>query len=206
MELVTRKGSKDFLAERAKCIEQDSPISIAAQAEWQRTQEGTSRLYDPQNGGRYEIFNERPMRPEIVEYCAGKVALLPGLYNIYNAKLDLPGGRFWQVQVENATKDWIKLLQRPGYDGHAKTKARGPWNKREIDQAIDDWNEENFDSFMNDNEEDADFWDHEEDRISARDSIGWEEDADFWDHEEDRITARDCIGWEEDMVKNGEYF
>lgn len=185
MELVTRKGSKDFLAERAKCIEKDSPISTAAQAEWQRAQEGASRLYDPQNGGRYEIFNERPMRPEIVQYCAGKVALLPGLYNIYNAKLRLPGGRFWQVQVEKATKDWIKLSQRPGYDGHTNTKARGPWHKREIDQAMDDWDEEvMFDSFTDDRDE----------------------FADFFDHEEDRMSARDCIGWEEDMVKNGEYF
>lgn len=163
MKLVTRKGLKDFLAERAKFIEQDCHISNAAQTEWQRTQETTSRLYDPQNRGRYEIFNERPIRPEIVQYCARKVARLPGLYNFYNAKLNLPGGRFWQVQMEDATKDWIKLSQLPGYDKDTQTKARGPWNKWEIDQAIDDWNEELFYSFMA-NDEDGDFWDHEGDR------------------------------------------
>lgn len=184
MELATRKGSKDLLAELAKCIEQDSSVSIAAQAEWQSTQEGASQLYDPKKGGRYEIFNERPMRPEVVKYCARKVALLPGLYNTYNAKLRLPGEAFWQFQVQKATKDRIKLSQSPRYDGNAKTKASGPWDKEEIEQAIWDWNEEVlFDAFTHDDED---------------------EDLDYY--EDDRITARDCMGWEEDMVKNGEYF
>jgi exonuclease 3'-5' domain-containing protein 1 len=116
MELATRKGSKDFVTGLAKCIEIDSPVSAAAKAEWQHTK-GASRLYDPKKGGRYEIFNDRPIRPEIVQYCAWDIALLPGLYNVYNAKLRLPGETFWQVQVREATKDRIKLAQSPGYDG-----------------------------------------------------------------------------------------
>jgi exonuclease 3'-5' domain-containing protein 1 len=142
MELATRKGSKDFVAGLAKCIEIDSPVSTAAKAEWQRTKEGTSRLYDPKKGGRYEIFNDRPIRPEIVQYCARDVALLPGLYNVYNAKLRLPGETFWQVQVREATKDRIKLSHSPGYDGQTKTKVCGPWDKGDIEQAIDEWNDE----------------------------------------------------------------
>lgn len=188
MELATRKGSKDFVAGLAKCIEIDSPVSIAAKAEWQRTKEGASRLYDPKKGGRYEIFNERPMRSEIVQYCARDVALLPGLYNVYNAKLRLPGEKFWQVQVREATKDRIKLSQSPGYDGQAKTKVCGPWDKKSIEQAIDDWNDNvMFDTLDNEDENRDDY-----------------EDDDWY--ESDGMSARDCIGWEEDMVKNGEYF
>jgi exonuclease 3'-5' domain-containing protein 1 len=150
MELATRKGSKDFVAGLAKCIEKDSPVSTAAKAEWQRTKEGASRLYDPKKGGRYEIFNERPMRSEIVQYCARDVALLPGLYNVYNAKLRLPGENFWQVQVREATKDRIKLSQSPGYDRQAETKVCGPWDKESIEQAIDDWNDDvMFDALNN---------------------------------------------------------
>ncbi len=141
MELAIRKGSRDFVAGLAKCIERESSISPAEKAEWQRTKESPSRLYDPRKGGRYEIFNERPMRPEIVEYCAQDVALLPGLYAVYNVKLRLPEERFWQIQVREATKDRIKLSQSPGYDGQAKTKVRGPWSKEFIQQAIDDWND-----------------------------------------------------------------
>lgn len=142
MELATRKGSKDFVAGLAKCIEKNSPVSTAAKAEWQRTKEGASRLYDPRKGGRYEIFNERSTRSEIVQYCARDVALLPGLYNVYNAKLRLPGENFGQVQVREATKDRIKLSQSPGYDGQAKTKVCGPWDKESIEQATDDWNDD----------------------------------------------------------------
>jgi exonuclease 3'-5' domain-containing protein 1 len=142
MELATRKGSKNFVAGLAKCIEKDSRVSTAAKVEWQRTKEGARRLYAPEKGGHYEIFNERPIRPEIVQYCAQDVALLPGLYNFYNAKLRLPGERFWQVQVLEATKDRIKLSQSSDYDGQAKTKVRGPWDKESTEQAIDDWNDD----------------------------------------------------------------
>ena len=190
MELATRKGSKDFVAELAKCVEKESPISPAAKAEWQRTKEGASRLFDPRKGGRYEIFNERPMRPEIVQYCARDVALLPGLYNVYDAKLRLPGEKFWQVQVREATKDRIKLSQSPGYDGQVKGKARGPWDKMSIGRAVDSWNDDVMFDAMNPEDEDLD--DYEDD---------------YWDwYDSDQITARDCIGWEEDMEKNGEYY
>ena len=199
MELATRKGSKDLLAGLVKCIEQDRSASFAAQAEWQSTQKGASQLYDPKKSGRYEILNERPMRPEIVKYCARKVALLLGLYNTYNAKLRLPGGAFWQFQVQEATKDRIKLSQSPRYDVHAMTKASGPWNKKDIERAIWDWNEEVlFDSVNHDN------WGEDLDDYDAFTHDNEDEDLD--DYENGRITARYCIGWEEDMVKNGEYF
>ena len=91
MELVTRKGSKDLVAGLAKYIGKDSPVSTAVKRELQCTKESASRLFDPRKGGRCEVFNEFPMRSEIVQYCARDIALLPGLYNVYNAKLRLPG-------------------------------------------------------------------------------------------------------------------
>lgn len=66
MELASRKGTQDLVAGLAKCIEKESPVSTTAKAEWQRTKEGASRLYDLKKGGWYEIFNERLIRPEIV--------------------------------------------------------------------------------------------------------------------------------------------
>ncbi|KAN0068781.1 Ribonuclease H-like domain containing protein [Elaphomyces granulatus] len=140
MELATRKGSKNFVAGLAKCIEHDSRISAAAKVEWQHTKELATRLYSPQKGGRYEVFNERPIKPEIVQYCARDVVLLPALYNVYNATLSLPGERFWQVQVSRATKDRIKLSKAPDYDGQAKSvKVLGPWDEVSIQLAMDDW-------------------------------------------------------------------
>jgi exonuclease 3'-5' domain-containing protein 1 len=197
MELASRKGSQNLVAGLAKCIEKESPVSTAAKAEWQRTKEGASRLYDPKKGGRYEIFNERPIRPEIVQYCAQDVALLPGLYNVYNAKLRPPdgGGAFWRVQVREATKDRIKLSQSPGYDGQAESKVCGPWDEWNIEQAMEAWNDE-----VMFNAQTGDF-------VLNEDDV-WVDppNEDLDDYEDNDISARDCIGWEEDMMKNGEYF
>lgn len=87
MELATRTGSHEFVSSLAKCIARESPISAAAKAEWSLSKEHGPRLFDPAKGGRYEIFNERPMKQDIVQYCHLDVALLPGLYSVYNAKL-----------------------------------------------------------------------------------------------------------------------
>jgi exonuclease 3'-5' domain-containing protein 1 len=197
MELASRKGSQNLVAGLAKCIEKESPVSTAAKAEWQRTKEGASRLYNPKKGGRYEIFNERPIRPEIVQYCAQDVALLPGLYNVYNAKLRPPdgGGAFWRVQVREATKDRIKLSQSPGYDGQAESKVCGPWDEWNIEQAMEAWNDE-----VMFNAQTGDF-------VLNEDDV-WVDppNEDLDDYEDNDISARDCMGWGEDMVKNGEYF
>jgi exonuclease 3'-5' domain-containing protein 1 len=181
MELATRQGPKDFVAGLAKCVEKDSSSSALVKAGWQRTKNDGGQLYDPQKGGRYEVFNERPMKPEIVKYCAQDVALLPELYKVYNSKLCPPGQAFWRFQVQQATIDRIKLSQSPDYDGQAKSKVQGPWDKSYIQEATERWNDDVLENAMADQEEEDDF--------------DWQDD-----------TARDCIGWEEDMVKNGEYY
>lgn len=142
MKLATRKDSKNFVTELVKCIEKNSSVSIAAKAKWQRTKENANRLYESRKNDRYEIFNERFTRSEIVQYCARDVALLPKLYNVYNVKLRLSEENFEQVQVREATKDRIKLSQSSGYDKQAKTKVCESWDKKFIEQVTDDWNDD----------------------------------------------------------------
>ena len=208
MELATRKGSKDFVVGLAKCVEKESPISAAAKADWQSTKESATRLYDPRKGGRYEIFNERPMKPEIIQYSAWDVALLPGLYSVYNAKLCLPGEAFWQAHVREATKDRIKLSQSPGYDGQAKSNVRGPWDKWDIERAIEAWNEDVLHNALmgdEDIEQDTNAW-NDDDMLNALTGDNGDEDYDGYDDNFFSESARDCMDWEEDMIKNGEYF
>lgn len=150
------------------------------------------RLFDPNKGGRYGVFNERPLRPEIVQYCTRDVALLPGLYDVYAAKLRPPSETFWRVQVEQATQDRIKLSQSPSYDGHARNQARGPWDVSSIEQDTEAWNDNVLMDAMNSDSDEHEF---------AFDNLDDEDEQDDWDHGD---TARDCIGWEEDMEKNGE--
>jgi exonuclease 3'-5' domain-containing protein 1 len=88
--------------------------------------ESVSRIYDPSKGGRYEVFNERPLRPEILQYCRQDVELLPMLWEVYSSKLRVPGKGCWRSMVREATQDRIKLSRPKGYDGQAESKVCRP--------------------------------------------------------------------------------
>jgi hypothetical protein len=83
MELGTREGPKDFLAGLDRCVEKDSTISATEKKTWELIKANGRRLFDPAFGGRYEIFNERPVPQAIAIYCAGDVTLLPDLFKVY---------------------------------------------------------------------------------------------------------------------------
>ncbi|KAE8370988.1 ribonuclease H-like domain-containing protein [Aspergillus bertholletiae] len=135
MELATRKYSRKYVSSLAKCIEEDSPIPAAEKAEWKRQKEKMHLLFSHSHGGRREIFNERPLRPEIIQNCANDVDLLPGLYNVYCNKLSIP----WEVKVQNATDDRIKLSQSPDYNPNGRDKALGPWNDNQRRFNFHEW-------------------------------------------------------------------
>ncbi|KAI3120550.1 hypothetical protein CBS147326_9434 [Penicillium roqueforti] len=185
MELATRSGSKKYVAGLAKCIERDSRISDLKKAEWKRRKDEVSRRFDPRKGGSYEIFNERPLAPEIRDYCVADVTHLPGLYNIYKRKMSPT----WRTKAQNATNDRIRLSHKPEYDGQASDKVLGPWAEdysKEWHAVFDEWEDNHFvDDLLHD---------------ELFDNLEY----DSWDDYQD--TARDCIGWEEDMIKNGSPF
>lgn len=79
-EIGIRNGPKDILARLSKYAEKDSTISAAEKSARELTKSNAF-------GGRYDIFNERPIQPMIVKYCAGDVTLSSDLFNIYNARL-----------------------------------------------------------------------------------------------------------------------
>lgn len=45
----------------AKCIERDSIIRFADRVAWRRVKEQVRRLFDPELGGSYAIFDKRPL-------------------------------------------------------------------------------------------------------------------------------------------------
>lgn len=57
-----------------------------------------------------------------------------------DAKLRRSGVKFWEIQVQHAMRDRIKLSQTPHFDGQDKSKTLGPWIEGEIDQAREEWN------------------------------------------------------------------
>lgn len=144
MELATWKGSKNLVTDLARCLESDVLTTAAAKANWHRTKCRGMQLYNPKKDGRYEIFAERPLRSEVRDYCAGDVGLLPVLFDIYNARLR-PGGNggaFWRVQVREETTNRIRASQHPDYGPGAKSRICLAWDKWNIEQAKEAWNEE----------------------------------------------------------------
>ncbi|KAG6152621.1 hypothetical protein E4U37_003741 [Claviceps purpurea] len=123
MELAARGKNRRSVAGLAKCIQNDSPISKAEKMKWDQLKKSTICLFEPKKGGRYEVFNERPFRDGILKYCAGDVALLPGLYDVYDKKLTAE----WRDRVRAATLDRVRLSQSASYEPNGPNKGLGPW-------------------------------------------------------------------------------
>ncbi|KAK5046728.1 hypothetical protein LTR84_007489 [Exophiala bonariae] len=142
LELATRKGSRNRVAGLAKCIQTDSSVSDDSKRAWRETKEAIGRLYDPKSGGRYEVFNECPLRPDILQYCAYDVELLPSLWEVYSTELLKTGYGCWRSMIRHETQERIKLSQSPHYNGQAQSKVYGPWDSHNIEAAIENWNDD----------------------------------------------------------------
>lgn len=87
MELASRGFQKRHVNGLAKCIERDSTLPFAVKREWRASKERGYRLFDPNLGGSYAVFDERPLSAEIQKYCVQDVIHMPALRELYQAKL-----------------------------------------------------------------------------------------------------------------------
>ncbi|KAL8966944.1 MAG: hypothetical protein Q9183_003143 [Haloplaca sp. 2 TL-2023] len=122
MELATRHSSKKFVIKLGKCIEKHATMTTAQKQAWQSVKEEGMRLFAPERGGSYEVFNHRPLRPELMAYCIQDVQFMPGLYTHYQSKMT----SFWQKRVDDATTDRVAQSQSPTYNGKGPHMALGP--------------------------------------------------------------------------------
>lgn len=123
MEFATRRNSGRFVSGLSKCIEKGLVMTVAERKIWLATKEKGLKLFAPERGGSYEIFNVRPLSEEIALYCIQDVQCLPRLRLGYLSKLG-PG---LLAKVKKATDDRVKLSQSRMYNGHGKHMAVGPW-------------------------------------------------------------------------------
>ena len=124
MELATRSFSKRCINGLAKCIERDLLMTLKERQDWMITKERGVRLFAPERGGSYEVFNTRPLPDIIREYCMQDVQLLPRLWLHYSLKMT----HQWGKKVEQATQDRIQLSQSASYNGKGRHMALGPWH------------------------------------------------------------------------------
>jgi len=91
--------------------------------ECQRVKDRGIKLFAPEKGGAYEVFNERPLSTDIGLYCVQDVQWLPALYDVYSRKLS----NKMSARVARATLERVKESQSLSYVGHGQHKALGPW-------------------------------------------------------------------------------
>jgi exonuclease 3'-5' domain-containing protein 1 len=129
LELASRRGrDRKYVSGLAKCIEYDSGLSYQNKIRFKQTKDYGSKLFGPEKGGSYEVWNERPLKKELCDYAAQDVAILPGLWEVYSSKLTtLKLKEFYTKKVGTVTKQRVEESQSAGYKPHGQHKALG-WN------------------------------------------------------------------------------
>lgn len=122
MELASRSFSKRHISGLAKCIERDSTLSFAEKGEWKASKERGRKLFDPNLGGGYAVFDERPLSTEIKKYCVQDVVHMPALRELYRAKLC----DAWWKNIERETSARVALSQGKHFNGQGMHMAKGP--------------------------------------------------------------------------------
>ncbi|KAK4233677.1 hypothetical protein C8A03DRAFT_47835 [Achaetomium macrosporum] len=123
MELATRDYPRRFVCGLAKCIERgDACLSEEERSAWSAAKAKGRRLFAPECGGSYQVFNERPLSEEIRRYCVQDVSILPRLWASYDAELT----EAWERRVREASRERVAASQAPTFIGKGRHMASGP--------------------------------------------------------------------------------
>ncbi|KAK5170253.1 uncharacterized protein LTR77_004839 [Saxophila tyrrhenica] len=122
MELATRGHNKRCVNGLARCIESDAQLGYEERREWREMKNKGRRLFAPELGGSYAVFDRRPLDSEIIKYCAQDVQLLPKLRSMYCQQLC----DAWWLKIKEETEARIQLSQSPKYNGKGRNMTLGP--------------------------------------------------------------------------------
>jgi exonuclease 3'-5' domain-containing protein 1 len=137
MELASRQGSKARVAGLARSIQDDLSLSATAQTEIQKTKNAGMLLFTPERGGSYDIFNKRPLSPEIEKYCVQDVVHMPALWQTYNARLNKMS-KLWRLMAVEGTEKRVADSQSEDKRPDRSWKGQG-WNWKQIKEAQNRW-------------------------------------------------------------------
>ncbi|TVY83405.1 hypothetical protein LSUE1_G002967 [Lachnellula suecica] len=105
-----------------ECIESGLGLTYSEKQQMKNTKEAGLKLFAPEHGGSYEVFNIRPLPNQLRLYCLQDVRYMPRLWLHYNARL----GRAWANKVQEATKDRVALSQSKSFNGKGQHMALAP--------------------------------------------------------------------------------
>jgi exonuclease 3'-5' domain-containing protein 1 len=122
MEVATRTFNRRCVNGLQRCIDNDAVMTAAERSAWKAAKDEGLKLFAPVRGGRYEVFNDRPLAKEIIQYCVQDVQFLPQLWSHYKNRLSAS----WETKVREETKERVSSSQSKHYNGHGKHKAMAP--------------------------------------------------------------------------------
>jgi exonuclease 3'-5' domain-containing protein 1 len=128
MELGTRTRNRKLVKGLDKSIEQDAQLSAADIKAWKEVKDAGRKLFAPELGGSYAVFDERPLSAEVQKYSVQDVVYMPAPRKTYLGQLHPE----WKAKVAKETVARIALSQSAGYDGQSKDKVEGPKGWQEI--------------------------------------------------------------------------
>lgn len=70
MENATRRGSKRLLNGLARSITNYAELDKDALQAWTEAKKRGKALFSPEIGGGYDVFDKRPLAPDLLDYCA----------------------------------------------------------------------------------------------------------------------------------------
>lgn len=124
MELAARSGPRRYVCSLSNCIELDTPFSYAEKAAWKAAKQAGRRLFDPTVGGSYDVFNQRPLRSEVLQYCVRDVEYLPYLWDKYDDRFRARPE--WRDRVISASEERVAASLRADYNGQSESKTLAP--------------------------------------------------------------------------------
>ncbi|OHE92934.1 hypothetical protein CORC01_11801 [Colletotrichum orchidophilum] len=122
MEIATRTFSRRHVNGLSRCIERDASLSTLERIAWKRVKDKGVKLFAPERGGSYEVFNERPLSSDMIDYCAQDVQVLPLLWARYKSNIT---STWWQ-RIQDASKERVKLSQSSTFVGKGQYMALSP--------------------------------------------------------------------------------
>lgn len=119
MELASRTFGKRNVNGLTRCIERDGTIHLVERKRWQAVKDKGKNLFDPNRGGSYTVFDQRPLSEEVKDYCTQDVTFMR---EVYRRRLC----DAWLLKFEAETEARIRLSQSPSFDGKGQHMALGP--------------------------------------------------------------------------------
>lgn len=83
---------------------------------WLKTKDAGAKLFAPERGGSYEVFEQRPLDPILIQYCAQDVALLVRLADTMQGMMG-PIGENWEGRILAESMKRVAMARNTYYPG-----------------------------------------------------------------------------------------